>query len=82
MSGTRNNLRLLGALHRAIHALPDWAATAERFGVIVEDEWGQKYDLVGACRFGRDTVDPGLVLKIRRMQPQSPADRPPNEPHP
>jgi len=54
------NLKLLTELQEAINSLP--TLTAE---VVVEDEWGQKYDLIRSFAIGQRTDDSGLVLKIR-----------------
>lgn len=65
-----NNLKLIAQLQDAINALPTWTAP-----VVVEDGWGQRYDLVQAFATGAKTGDPGLVLKIR-IRPEHPdADR-------
>lgn len=54
------NLKLLTELQEAINALPSLTA-----GVILEDQYGQKYDLIRSFAIGTRTDDPGLVLKIR-----------------
>jgi hypothetical protein len=66
MTSAADNLKLLAQLQDAIQALPDW-----RVPVVVEDEWGQKFDLVRAFAIGKNTDDLGLVLKIR-MHAQHP----------
>ena len=36
-------------------------------GVIVEDSWGQKYDLVRAFAIGTKTKGPSLVLRVKSI---------------
>ena len=54
------NLQLLVELQEAISSLPTFTA-----GVVAEDEWGTKYDLLRTFVIGERTDDPALVLKIR-----------------
>jgi hypothetical protein len=63
--GANDQVKLMTELQEAINALPGAA------GVVIEDEWGQKYDLVRAYTVGKNGDDPGLVLKVR-MHPQHP----------
>ena len=54
------NMKLLKELQQAINSLPTLTAP-----VILEDDWGRKYDLIRSFGIGQRTDDPGLVLKIR-----------------
>ena len=56
MSGTVADVRA------ALEKLPDTA------GVIVEDSWGQQYEMVIARAIGTKTNDPGLVLKVEQTR--------------
>lgn len=48
----------VGYLRAAIADLPDTA------GILLEDDWGRKYDLVRARAIGTRTDDPGLILHV------------------
>lgn len=56
-----DRMQRLQQLQQAINDLPTLTAD-----VILEDDWGGRYDLVSTFVVGAKTDDPGLVIKIRR----------------
>lgn len=64
------NMKLLTQLQQAINKLPSLTA-----GVILEDEWGNKFDLLSSFATGACTDAPGLVMQIRMRGQHPDADR-------
>jgi len=46
-------------------------AVSETAPIVLEDEWGQRYELVRTYAIGTNVPDPAVVMKIR-MYPKHP----------